>query len=230
MLKSGFKNLVITAIKALILILWRPQMARIKLPSYIKEGHGRMEDAVIVTRDGYSYMKTYRRYDRGSSPKQMEVRQAFSSVVADWKYLKGIIRESWDIMAEGRRGTGYSTFIGENISRRRAGEPLMLCPGNGEELVMNLTAVPDAAPGGIVCMFLSAEPGCHVTFFTRQEAEPGKKGIITRHDAGADPCSPFTIKGLEPGAKYNVWAVVTDSVYEEAVTVSASVSAVSTAG
>ena len=35
-------------------------MAKMKFPSYIKEAGGRMDDAVLVTRKGVSYIRVYR--------------------------------------------------------------------------------------------------------------------------------------------------------------------------
>lgn len=204
-------------------------MAKIKLPSYIKEGHGRMDDAVIVTRKGVPYMMPYRK--RISRTENQEaVRRAFSTVVDDWKYIGSIIRESWVFYAKDTTATGYNAFVGENVSHRRAGEPLELCKGMGEELLVNFTASPGTGGGEVTCEFLTPEEGRHVTFFARKEVEPAMKSPISRHDAGADPASPFTISGLEPRAQYHLYAVVTDARYDSARTVSQSVAALVTAG
>ena len=122
-------------------------MAKIKFPSYIKEGHGRMDDAILVMRKGYSYMKTYKTYTTGHTEEQLEIRNAFSTVVADWKYLGGIISGAWTIAAKDTAGTGYNAFLGSNIQHRRAGEPLELCIGMGEEILMNFTAAPGTTAG-----------------------------------------------------------------------------------
>ena len=68
------------------------------------------------------------------------------------------------------------------------------------------------------------------TIFARKEAEPGIKSQISRHDAGAGTVSPFTITGLETGAEYYIYPVVTDTEYDSALTVSQSVAASSVAG
>ncbi len=205
-------------------------MAKITLPSYIKEGHGRMEDAVIVTRNGTSYMMVYKKGNRGKSVNQQAVQDAFKTVVADWKYLTGIISRAWDVYSSDENVSGYNSFMGVNAPHRRAGEPLELCTGMGEEILMNFAAGPGSAAGEILCTFLPAEAGCHVTFFARKEVEDGIKSPITRYNAGADAVSPFTITGLETGADYFIYAVVTDAVYENALTVSQSVAASSKAG
>ncbi len=200
-------------------------MARIKLPSYIKEGSGRMEDAVIVTRGGKSYMMTYKKHDSGNTSAQQAVRAAFKTVVADWKYLKGIIGKAWAMPVMGTSVSGYNHFLGVNASRRRAGLPLVLCPGTGKELLVNFKAAASDAPGGIACSFITPGQGCHVTFFLRRVTAPGVIAPVTRHDAGAGCASPFVITGLEPATAYHVHAIVTDAVYDKANTVSQSVAA-----
>ena len=205
-------------------------MAKITLPSYIKEGHGRMEDAVLVTRKGTSYMMVYKKHNRGISVSQKEVHDSFKTVVSDWKHMTGIIKKSWDVHAGDTNVSGYNAFMGVNSTHRRAGEPLELCLGMGEEILVNFTAAPGTSSGEIVCTYLPPAAGCHITFFTRKDADPGIKSPISRHDAGTDPVSPFTITGLEAGADYSIYAVVTDAEYDNAATVSQSVAAVTTVG
>ncbi len=205
-------------------------MARIKLPSYLKEGHGRMEDAVLVTKQGVSYMMPYKKYDRGNTASQAEIKNTFKTVAADWKYLEGIISDAWSLPTRGTIVTGYNNFMAANFQHRRAGEPLLLCIGMGEELLVNFTAAPGTTAGTITCTFLPPEAGCHVTFFTRLVTAPGVKSPVDRHDAGADPVSPFTITGLEPGMQYHVYAIVTDAQYDTAKTISQSAAATSNAG
>lgn len=204
-------------------------MARIKLPSYIREGNGRMEDAVIVTRGGGSYMMTYKKYSRGNTPGQKEIRRAFKTTVYDWRFLKGIIQDAWGFSTGNTNVSGYNNFIGANVRLRREGKPLVLSPGMGEEIPVNFTASPGNA-GEIVCAFLPPETRCHLTVFARKETAPGEITSVTLHAAGADPVSPFTVTGLEPGVLYSLYAVVTDEAYENAKTVSPSAAAVSAAG
>lgn len=205
-------------------------MAKIKLPSYIKEGRGRMEDAVLVTMpNGEMYMKPYKKH-YSNTENQAEVRKAFATLVKDWKYLTGVISDSWELGTDGTNASGYNIFMGANISHRRNGEPLELCKGTGEELLMNFTAETGTSAGEIICSFLPPEAGCHVTIFARREVELGLISKFTRYDAGANPSSPYTITGLESGAQYYIYAVVTDAQYDTALTVSQSVAALATAG
>ncbi len=205
-------------------------MAKIKFPSYIKEGHGRMDDAVIVTmQNGDAYMKPYKKVV-SKTENQVEVRKAFSSLVKDWKYLSGVISDSWGFLTKGTNAHGYNAFMGANISHRRAGEPIELCRGLGEELLMNFEARPGSSAGEITCSFLTPGQGCHVTIFARKEVEPGIASPISRHEAGETPSSPFIISGLESGEQYYLYAVVTDAEYSSAKTVSQSVAALCAAG
>lgn len=205
-------------------------MSKVKFPSYIKDSNGRMEDAVFVNWRGSTYMRPYKKQKGSGTAKQVEVRKSLSSVAADWKYFSGIIAEIWERSVEGKTMIPLNAFVGANMKHRRAGEPLEICLSAGESPLMDFTAATGPGTGEITCSFLAPEAGRHVTFFTRMVTDLDARPVITRHGTGPDPVSPFTITGLEPGAQYHVHAVVTDSAYDEAETVSASVSATVTAG
>jgi len=205
-------------------------MARIKLPSYIKEGHGRMEDAVIVTmQNGDAYMKVYKKYV-SYTEKQIEVRLAFKTLVNDWKYLSGVIHNSWKSYDDDSNASGYNNFMGANVSHRRAGEPVEISREFGEEPLMSFTATPGTDAGEITCEFLPVDEGRHITLFVRKVTDPGVKAPITRYDTGAETASPFTITGLEQGVEYCVYAVVTNARYDQAISVSQSAGMKTNAG
>ena len=205
-------------------------MAKIKLPSYIKESSGRMEDEVFVNWKGVAYMRPYRKIKGTCTPKQAEVRKSFSSVRADWKYLSGIIAQTWERSVKDKPMTAVNAFMSVNMKNRRMGEPLDICLSAGEAPLMNFSAAAGSGSGEITCTFLPPETGRHITFFTRIVTDLDARPVIMRHDAGEGTASPFTITGLEPGVQYHVHAVVTDAVYDDAVTLSASVAATASAG
>lgn len=68
-----------------------------------------------------------------------------------------------------------------------------------------------------------------MTFFIQKKENGPAAGEIVRMDVGADPASPSTLNGFEPGSEYFVDAVVTDRAYAEAGTVSIARGAASTA-
>ena len=206
-------------------------MAKLTFPSYIKEGHGRMEDAVLSSWKGIPYMKAYKKPSSTSlTENQKEIRASFRSLAEDWKSLSGIIRESWNVSVKGISRTGYNAFIGENLARRRAGEPIELSFSMGEDMLTGLTAETGTATGEIICSFIPPESGRHVSFFVRRETDSKGESFITRHDAGPDPASPLTIEGLDAGSEYSVYAVVTDAAYDEAASISRSAPAMAVSG
>ena len=205
-------------------------MAKVTFPSYIKGSQGRMKDMIISKWKGIVYMRHNYKSQRPPTEKQVYIRSAFSSLVSDWKYFGGIISTSWRLLTEDRNLSGYNAFIGSNLTHRRAGKPIQICPGTGEEILMNFTAVPGREQGKIMCSFLPPESSCHVTFFARNETLREKQPVIIRFDAGADTLSPFILTGLQSGALYSIYAVVTDAAYARAETVSPSVAAMSAAG
>lgn len=205
-------------------------MAKIELPSYIKAGHGRMQDAIITSWKGIAYMRPYKKMSSANpTENQQSVRRAFMSLVSDWKYLTGIIRTAWDMSVEGQSLTGYNAYVGANLVHRRTKEPIKLCPPMGEEILKNFSVQEGANTGEIACSFAQPAAGKHVTFFIRKESADDQSGILERHDCGANARSPVTLESLEARTKYTIYAVVTDSDYTNATTISESAAAQSTA-
>jgi len=198
-------------------------MAKVTLPSYFKDGSGRMEDAVMFQWKGQTYIKHYRKREKATE-KQQEVRDAFSTLAKDWKCLSGVARNSWNIYVEGERLMGVNAFIGENSVRRRSGMPITISKGLGETPLENFTVEAGSNRGEINCTFDSPEDGNHVTIFVSKKTDQGEHSEMTRHDLGENPSSPSPIAGLENGADYHVYAIVTNAAYDEAETVSESVS------
>lgn len=202
-------------------------MAKITLPSYIKDGSGRMEDAVLGQCRGISFMRHYKKQKYAGTPKQLQVNSAFQSVIADWKSITGIVRAAWEERSEGQHYNGYNAFIGSNSPRRIRGEHLELCPAMGEKPVLGFAAAAGTDAGSISCTFSPIPAGKHLSIFLRRDdvAFEDEAATLIRHDFGADPVSPVTIPSLEAGKSYTVYAVVTDAAYGEAKLVSRSIAA-----
>ncbi len=167
-----------------------------------------------------------------NSQAQDEITAAFTQVGYDWKYLAGVIQNSWDEAAKSKKGIGYTCFVGANITLQREGNALDLSRSLGQLPLSGFKAQTGSAAGEIVCEFAwgTANAGKHVTFFIQKRENNLATGDIVRVDGGADPVSPYTLSGLEPGVEYFAYAVVTEKAYAEATTVSIARSAICTAG
>jgi len=97
-------------------------------------------------------------------------------------------------------------------------------------VVMNFAAAPGSAAGSVSVTFAALPEGKHLTLFARKDVALGEVAPITRQDCGAAPASPVTIALLDAATQYEVYAVVTDAAYNDAKTISASVSAEVTTG
>lgn len=203
-------------------------MSKVKLMSLVKENRGKLGDVIFSEWKGIPYVRDYVKTDNPNTPKQQEVRNAFTSLSKLWKSNNGVMRMSWDEYVNSRKlsMTGYNAFIGANSKKERAGEPLELFRPMGEEPLADFIAEAGASSGEITCTFTTPGNGSHITFFTRK-APGGAEADTTlhRHDAGAGAASPYTITGLEPGTAYHVYGVVTDAAYEESAMASAAVTA-----
>ena len=162
---------------------------------------------------------------------QVSVRSTFLNLVNAWKSLGKSVQNTWNIFANGKNLTGYNAFIGENFGNMKADLALIIAKPMEEEPLSGFTAQPGSATGEIRCSFATELGiGKELTLFTQKKANGNGEGIhVTRYEAGAVQ-SPATLNGLEPGASYHVYAVVTDGPYATAKSVSQSVHAETRAG
>jgi len=178
---------------------------------------------------GQTYIKPYRK-NESNTDKQQEIRSAFSTLANDWKILKGIVQNSWKMYVEGERLMGVNAFIGENVPNRRSGEPIEISKALGEMALENFNAEAGSGAGEISCSFDAPEQGNHVTLFLSKQSGDSEHSVLTKHELGKNPSTPAIISGLESGADYHVHAIVTNAAYDNAETVSESVTGVVTVG
>ncbi len=200
-------------------------MAKWKLSPAFTEVHETLGNMVFYDIDGTTHARSRPSEREITSPVQLEVNHAFASVARDWKYLKGVIQDSWGAVSDTKkRRSGYTLFIGANVPLQKKSDPIELSRPLGELPLASFNARAGSAPGEIACEFSlgPANAGRHVTFFTQRKENGHAGGEIARVDGGADAASPYTLKNLEPGGEYYVYAVVTDKAYAEAKTVSLS--------
>ncbi len=206
-------------------------MAKVTYSPIISDVRCRLGNMVFSKWKGTSYLKTYAKPGDPKSVGQVEVRNAFTRLTKNWKEVNGILHRSWKAYVKGKNMTGYNAFIGANSARQRNGEPLELFKPMGEAMLSGFMAAKGPGTGEITCTFSmpANSTGKHLTLFI-QKAENGKaEGVILRHDMGAVTDTQTVITGLETGAQYFVYGIVTGSKYDESETVSASSSAMAEA-
>lgn len=206
-------------------------MAKISLNVLVSDVRNRLGNVVFSKWKKTNYVRQYVSYSREATPKQIEVRNAFSLLVSIWQSAGALMQRSWTSFAAGENMTGLNAFIGANYSRVIAGEPVELFKAMGEDPLSSLAQ--ESSPANqIVCSFsftgdMSEK---HVIFFAQRVADGRLTDDILMADAGLNPVSPFAITGLESDANYIIYAVVADNDYANAAMVSAAVTVSATAG
>lgn len=197
-------------------------MATIKLNPIITDIRNRMGNNVFSKWKGINYVRGYAAPTNRKTPEQAEVRGAFKGLVAAWKALGEGAKRSWAAFAAGRNMTGYNAFIGVNFENMMNDLALIISHPMEEEPLTGFAASEGAAPGEVACTFAAPlAEGKELTLFSRKR-NAGFGAAMARHELGA-AASPAVITGLEAGAEYRLYAVVSDGPYGAATKVSESV-------
>lgn len=205
---------------------------KIRLNPVVEGFKHKLGNLVFYERGDETFARRLGDYRDAKSPAQMAVREAFSELASVWKSMSGLMQRSWKEFSRNRKssGSGYNAFMGRNTRLQREGNPITLFQSMGEDRLEGFAASTGASSGEIECVFQPVTGGRHITVFLQKRENGLYRGALIRHDAGAGAVSPVVISGLEPGAEYALYAVVTDYEYAHATTVSASASATAAAG
>lgn len=209
-------------------------MSTVKFNPVIDSFSRAIGNLVFLAYDGVPYVKSKVIPANPNSPAQQEVRGAFAALGPVWRQLAAIMKAAWHAHSKKgkrRRMRGLATFMAANARKQRLGEPLVLCPGLGEEALSSFSAASGSVAGSIDCSFARAPSGegKHITLFVHRKENGHANGELAKIALGANQQSPYTIANLDSGSQYFVYAVLTDKALEEAETVSASSSALTSA-
>ena len=207
-------------------------MADVNLNPVFENFRRKIGDLVFYTRKGDTFVRRKGMTRNPKTEAQMAVRNAFSSLVVDWRQMNGVMHRSWEHFAKGKKYSGYNAFLASNVERRKGNLPMELFKALGEERLIDFSAEKGASEGEVTCRFTMPQGSAekHVTFFSRKKLSVNGDSRIIRTDGGANPASPVTISGLERGAEYEIHAVISDAQYASATKVSESLSGSAIAG
>ncbi|HNR89226.1 MAG TPA: hypothetical protein PKM65_12870 [Spirochaetota bacterium] len=197
-------------------------MADVKLNPVFEGFRRKIGDLVFFNRNGELFVRRKGTQRNPKTSEQMEVRNAFTQLVNNWKGIGGILQRGWGNAAKGSDKTGYNLFIGANAKRQRSGEVLELFKPVGDDTLFEFVAAPGTEPGSISVSFAPVNGGHHVTLFTQKKTNGAASGMFSRHDSGENPAGPVVLSGLEPAAEYFVYGVITDAAYPAATRVTRS--------
>jgi hypothetical protein len=206
-------------------------MADVKLNPVFESFSKQIGDLVFYTLNGKTHVRRKVIPKNPRTPEQVEVRNALSELANDWSSMNGLMHKGWSVWSVKKGMKPNNAFVSENFDRQREGLPVDLFRAVGTLVLSSFTAEPGAS-GEITCSFAieGDTAGKQMYFFTKKKDNGAASGEISMHTGGADPVPPFVISGLEPGAEYCVYAVVTNGVYSSATEVSQSLGLVCTAG
>ncbi len=206
-------------------------MSKVELHPLFTGVRKRLGDIVFVNLEGETFARKYVKAHNPNTPAQIEVRESFKKLAADWKMMTGILQRSWKAQAKKKkRLKGYSAYIGANAKRQRAGEPLQLTQALGIDETLPFTPHPGTVGGEILLTFSKVPGGYYLIIFSQIRQDGRAVGPLICHDAGIDPDCPFHISGLESGQEYYLYALLADAPCESASRISASTEGLCQAG
>lgn len=188
-------------------------------------------DMVIYERDGQLYTRVKGRKTGRNSPAQIAVNEAFARLSSDWSTAGPLMNSGWYILGDRKKLNGYNLFMKMNFKNEREGRPIDLFqPMNGMP-----SPVISASPGSageieLSCVMPEGSTGRFMNFFFKKRVNGVSDGLIKRYSPDAPGAQVYRLSGLEPGAEYFVYAVLTDAAYNVAKDVSASAGLTATAG
>jgi hypothetical protein len=81
-------------------------MATVKLSILLSNMRNRLGNVVFPKWRKTNYVRQHVTYSQGSTPKQAEVRSAFSLLVLVWKTMRRLMQASWNLFSTGQNMTG----------------------------------------------------------------------------------------------------------------------------
>ena len=206
-------------------------MADVKLNPVFEAFRKQIGNLVFFELNGKTHVRRKGIIRNPKSPEQVEVRSSLSELVTDWSSLNGMMHTGWQLWAAKKKMKGNNAYVSENFEKQRNSEPVELFKPVGSITLNAFTAAPGAA-GEITCTFeiTGGSTGRFIHFFTKRRDTGMQREGFAMHSSAESPVSPFTITGLVQGAEYYVYAAVTDSAYDTAKEVSASIGVISAAG
>ncbi|HOO73616.1 MAG TPA: DUF6266 family protein [Spirochaetota bacterium] len=206
-------------------------MAEIDVNPIFQGIRNKVGNLVFYRRNGETCMRTLGSVKKSSTPAQVKVRSTFSMLIDAWNGISGIVQSGWNALATRNRMTGFNAFMKHNFSACFEGAAVRLSAGIGDLAPVTLNAA-SGVSGEISCEFSPAPltDGRHLVLFYQKISGEQKSRPLEHIDFGENAASPVSITGLEPGATYAVYAVVTDSAFAESSAVSESSGVIGTSG
>jgi hypothetical protein len=207
-------------------------MGKVKTNVAFKSFRNNIDGIVYYERYGEPCVMVPRKPSNPNTPKQRRVREAIRRLIALWKQLDGVVKESWRSHGQRTHISGYFAFVADNAVKQRDGLPLVFCREYGMEGLAEFSAKAGDAAGTVVCEYSAGETGDDfpVYLFAQKVEKKLAGGELRKFDGGAASGGSFVLTGLEPGAEYHVYALLVDAVYDEASMASESSSAACRAG
>ena len=196
-------------------------MGRVNFDPIVQNFSKRVGNFVYTSWKGLGVIRRYSKPSASQSPKQIEVRVAFSDASNLWNSLPQKIKDSWKKSVSGMAMTERNMFIKKNCSALRQKKTGIVSLADGAELPVSISAQSGDA-GTIQISYSSADPAhlCAVLVkINPQTSQFDTPRFISNLNAQNNSA---LITGLESGIAYHLYIIACDAEFENSTRVSAS--------
>jgi hypothetical protein len=195
-------------------------MGKIHYDPLVKRISSKLGNFVYTSWKGKNVIRTYTKPKSGYTAKQLAVQKTFKEVTFIWKSLPDGMKQSWSQLVKGEQMIEMNAFMQVNSSLITEGKPCVITQSTGVNRIEKLSAASTIA-------------GSIAITYPAQTTVPVMSAVLQKITGNA--CEPVTLKldvpatatgasidGLESGAEYFVYIVVTDKAFNEATKLSES--------
>lgn len=195
-------------------------MGAIEYDPIVNRISSRLGNFVYSSWKGKNVIKRYSKRSGAFTENQLRVQKTFKETAFIWKSLPVKMKASWKASINGIAMTEMNMFLSKNTKLIAEGKPCLITRGTGVDRLSGLHVTSDTT-GSVNISYntLSASPVISVVLqkITEEECSP----LIIENDISATESSAV-VSGLESGAEYYLYVVVTDKPFAEAAKMSES--------
>jgi hypothetical protein len=195
-------------------------MGKIQYDPLVQNISSKLGNFVYTGWKGKNVIRTYTKPKAEYTDKQRAIHKTFKEATFFWKSLPDKMKQSWNAVVLGEQMSAMNMFMKKNATLVAESKPCVITQYMGMSRITGLSAASTAA-GSIAVMYPALSAAPFMSAVLQKITESGCEPVTVKADIAAT-ATGATIDGLESGAEYFVYFVVTDKNFNESTKISES--------